>query len=337
MLVACLPLLVALLVGLPSTITAQTLDHHQLHISGALGINQASPGDSGDKHLSKHPTLFVRDPPQDDELRCPKLHNSENIPHFNFESQDEVQAFHLNSGVAGRDQRSANNSGVAGRDQRPANNSGVAGNDQRSASILKNSTHVTSGVFPCPDETDIAPCLCTFTDASDLTMDCSAVESDVQLAAIFTKKFPVKEFYMFLIYNNDKIQLLPDVFNGVSFRYIRLLSVPNLAQITNYALAHSRDTLEYIRIYNSSLTEDTFPFSLLDQYSKLNSLNFDFCNIYFLPAFNSSSLQTLTIVDCHISELPAGKIYLRPFSNLQINDSKYYQRYQRGFMYSNLV
>ena len=368
--------------GLPSTVTAQTLDHlQQLDISGVLGTNAATSDDFGDEHLSKHPTLFVRDPPKDDEFRSPKLDNSEYYSHFKFESQDEVTAFHLTSGVAERDQRPANNlgvavrdqrsannlgvagkdqrsasnsgvavrdqrsannllvtvrdqrsasnSGVAGRDQRSANNLGVAGRNQRSASIPKNSDHVTSGVFPCPRKTDIAPCVCTFTDGTDLTMDCSAVESDVQLAEIFMKIFPFKEFYMFMIEDNDKIQLLPDVFNGVSFRYIRLNRVPNLAQITNYALADSRDTLETIYIYDSLLTEDSFPFSSLDQYPKLNYLYIWSCNIYLWPSFKSPSLQTLIIVDGHTSLLPASEIYGRPFSNLQITDSKYY--------YSNLI
>ena len=345
MLCACLPLLVAMLVGLPSTVTAQTLDHQQLDVSG----------DSGDEHLSKHPSLFVRDPPKDDEFRSPKLDNSKNNPHFNFESRDEVEAFHLNSGVAGMDQLSASNSGVAGRDQLSASNLEVAGRDQRSAnnlrvagtdqisasnsrvggrdqrpaSIPKNSVHVTSGAFSCPDETDIAPCVCTFTDTTDLTLDCSAVESDEQLAAIFTQNFPVREFYIFQMFTNDKIQLLSDVFNGVSFRYIHLYNVLNLTQITNNSLADSRDTLENIHIYGSALTEDTFPFSTLDQYTKLNHLYIEYCNINFLPAFNSSSLQTLIISGGHISVLPAGEINGRPFSNLQINDSKHY--------YSNLI
>ena len=303
MLVACLPLLVALLVGLPSTVTAQTLDHQRLDISGALGTNPASPGDFGGEDSSKRPASFVRDLPNDHEFRSPKLDHSENIPHFKFGSRDEVKAFHLNLGVAGRDQRLAN--------------------------IPKNSSNVTSGVLPCPDETDIAPCICTFTDTTDLTMNCSAVESVEQLAAIFLKNFPFKEFYKFLIENNDKIQLLPDVFNGVSFRYIRLYDVPNLAQITTYALADSRDTLERIYIYYSALTEDSFPFSTLDQYPKLNYLYIYRCNIYFLPAFQSPSLQTLTISYGHISVLPASKIYGRPFCNLQMNDSSDY--------YSNLI
>ena len=303
MLVACLPLFVALLVGLTSTVTAQTLDHQRLDVSGAPGTNTATPGDFGDKHLSKHPTFFVLDPPKDDKFKSPKLDNLKNIPHFNFESKDNAEAFHLNSGVTGR--------------------------DQIPASIPKNSAHVTSGVFPCPDETDIAPCVCTFTDASDITMDCSAVESDVQLAAIFTKNFPVKEFYIFRIYNNEKIQLLSEVFNGVSFRHIELYSVPNLTQITNDALADSRDTLENIYIYYSALTEDTFPLSSLHQYTKLNYLHIYLCNMNFLPAFKSSSLQTLVIGYGHISVLPAGKINGRRFSNLQITESKYY--------YSNLI
>ena len=324
MLVAYLPLLVALLVGLPSTVTAQTPDHQQLDISGALGPNPRSSGDFGDKHLSKHPTLFVQDQPKNDKFRSPKLDNSENIPHFNLEGKDEAEALHLNSEVAGTDQRSASNSGVAGRDQRAAN-------------IPKNSANVTSDVkqerdtiklFPCPDETDIAPCVCTFND-TDLTMDCSAVESDEQLAAVFLKEIPVKEFYKFQIVNNDKIELLPDVFNGVSFRYIELYFVPNLAEITNFALADSRDTLENIYIFYSALTEVSFPYSTLDQYTKLNYFYIYTSNINIIPLFRSSSLQTLSIAGGYISELPAGKIYGRPFSNLQITGSRYY--------YSNLI
>ena len=252
MLVSCLPLLGALLVGLPSTATAHTLDHHRLDISG----------DFGDEHLSKHPTLFVRDPQKDDQFRSPKLDN-------------------------------------APKD------------------------------FFCPEEFDVAPCICTFNDLTDITMDCSDVESDVQLAAIFANNFTVKEFYMFEIISNDNIQLLSNVFNGVSFRYFLLDDIPNLARITNDAFVDSRDTLETIDIRFTPLTEDTFPFSTLDQYPKLNYLYIDHSNIYLVPAIQSSSLQTLIIENGLTDVLPAGEIYGRPFSNLQINDSKYY--------YSNLI
>ena len=59
--VAYLPLLVALLVSLPSTVTAQTLDHQQLDTSGALLTNPASPDDIGNKILSKltHPQKIL--------------------------------------------------------------------------------------------------------------------------------------------------------------------------------------------------------------------------------------------------------------------------------------
>ena len=46
-----------------------TKNGSQLDISGAPGTNQATPGDFGDKQLSKHPTRYVDDPPEDVELR----------------------------------------------------------------------------------------------------------------------------------------------------------------------------------------------------------------------------------------------------------------------------
>ena len=265
---------------LPSTVTAQTLDHQQLDISGSLGTNPASPGDFAGKNLSKHSTLSVGDPLKDDKFRSPKLHNSDTITQLKFDSK-------LTSGVPGREQRPSN--------------------------VPKKSLNVTVRVFPCPDETDIAPCVCTFTDSTDLTMDCSAVESEAQLAAIFTKSFPDNKFKQFQIYNNDKIQFLSDVFNGVSFRYIRLYDVPKLTEITNYAFADSMDVLENIYIRNSSLSEDTFPFSSLDTYPKLTNLYIAFCDIYFFPTFTSSSLQTLIIAYGHISVLLEGKMCDRLF------------------------
>ena len=97
MLVVCLPLFVAMLVGLASNVSALKMDYKQLDISGAPGTNQATPGDFGDKQLSKHPTRCVDDPPEDVELRSPKVFNSETVITYNpglSASKYEVKNLH---------------------------------------------------------------------------------------------------------------------------------------------------------------------------------------------------------------------------------------------------
>ena len=276
MLVACLPLLVGLLGGLTSTVIAQTLDHQQLDISGNFG----------DNNLSKRPTLSVEDSSEFDEPRIPFLNNLENVISGNldsFNSNDEFEAVRFV-------------------------NSAVSDRYLRTSHINKMSAIATAGLFPCPVATDIAPCVCTVTDTNELMMDCSAVESDAQLAAVFSKTFPVKEFLQFQIVSNNNIHFLADIFNGVSFRLIYLSSVPNLAQITSGAFADSKYSLESISILITALTEVTFPFSTLNEYTKLTYLQISASNITFLPAFNSSSLQTLWISSAPIPVLLGSKM-----------------------------
>ena len=201
--------------------------------------------------------------------------------HHSLDSKAELELFLLNSGLSGWGPGSPNN---------------------------PNRFDETSGVFPCPDPTDIAPCVCTLTDTNELMLNCSAVESIDQLAAIFTKNFPIKEFKEFRIENNTNIYFLADIFNGVSFRYIYLYKVTNLSLITNGAFADSRDFLESIYIDYSALDENNFPFSTMDEYTKLTLLSVSQCNFFHLPAFSSSSLEAISFLGGYISVLLEGKL-----------------------------
>ena len=236
MLIAWLPLLVALLVGLPSTVRAQTLDHQQLDISGALATNPSSPGDFDDKHLSKHPS------------RDTILYNNPKMPENALNSS-----------------------------------------------------------FPCPEPTDIAPCVCTVTETYDLRLDCSAVESLEQLSDVFRHDFPVKHFNQFWIDNNSNIQYLADIFNGVSFTSIQMNNVLNLREISKFAFFDSKYTLEILYIYCSALDEKTFPFRTLNEFPKLSSLTIAAGNIYFWPVFVSSSMKRVSFYEEQVYTLPAGK------------------------------
>ena len=291
--VGCLLALVAcvtLFVCLPFTVTAQTLDHQQLDISGALETNPASRGDVRGQNLWKLLTHSVGEL-RVSNLGIPKNFMSDKLD--SFSKKYELEAFHLNSGVTGRKQRSSN--------------------------ITQKSANVTVSVSPCPDPTDIAPCVCSLTDANELMMDCSAVESIDQLGAVFRQEFPFKEFKEFRIENNYNIEFLPDVFNGVSFKFIYFNNVVNLAQITNYAFLDSRNVLENIQIFHSALNVNTFPFDTLYEYPKLTYLRISWSYINYLPPFNSTSLQTLAVFSGKISVLLAGKMLDLLFTDLLRN------------------
>ena len=279
MFVACLPLLVAMLVGLPSTVTAKTRNRQQLDTSGVFG----------GKHLSKHQTHFVGDTPKLNESRIPKFNHPEYFLSLNTGS---FEKYELETQID------------SGRQLTERDNSSF-----NSPKILEKANNDS---FPCPEPTDIAPCICYITGNSELVLDCSFVESEAELAGIFVKEFPVKQFNEFRIVHNDNIQHLVDIFNGISFAYIYLHSLTKLSEITKYAFFDSRDYLETIDIFSSALDENTFPFSTLNEFPKLTSLIISFSNIKFWPTFDSSSITKIDFHGDHVSVLPAGKQYGRP-------------------------
>ena len=283
MLVACLPLLVALSVSVPSTVTAQTLDHQQLDISGAPGTKPASPGDFG-RQVVNHPTHSVEGPPKVNKLRIPDRLNLDHVisqQHGSSVGRYDLSTHHLKSVIPGQLQKSFN--------------------------LPNKSKNMTKSSLLCPEPTDIAPCVCSITETSTLTLDCSDVESFDQLAAVFMQDFPFKTFNEFRISDNNNLQYLADIFNGVTFRSIYLSYIRKLSKITTYAFFESTDTLENIYISGSALDENSFPFSTLDQFPKLESLTIDSSNIGHWPAFDSSSIRTVSFRINHVSTLPAGK------------------------------
>ena len=281
--------------GLPSTVTAQTLDHQQLDISGVLGTNPASPGEFGGKHLSKHPSHSVEDSPKVNKLRIPDHINLDQVipqEHGSFVGRYDPSTLHLKSVVPGQVQKSYNQP--------------------------KKSKKNTKSSLPCPEPTDIAPCVCSIRGTSALILDCSDIESIDQLVAVFMKEFPSKVFEEFLIDTNNNIQYLSDIFNGVTFRIIHLHNVNMLSYITMYAFFDSIDTLEMIYISGSALDENSFPFSTLGQFSKIVSLSIDSSNISHWPAFDSSSLLMVSFMVNQVSALPAGKEDDRLLTTLKI-------------------
>ena len=124
---------------------------------------------------------------------------------------------------------------------------------------------------PCPVSADIVPCDCTV-EGDGLQLDCSDVQSDDDLARVFQQEFQMKQFWRLYIKDNDTIEYLDDIFNGVTFRDIHLDDVPNLTFVSHYALAENQFVLERITIHNSKLNETSFSIPLLETFKKLQYL-----------------------------------------------------------------
>ena len=281
MLVACLPLLMALFLGHPSTVTAQTLD-----ISGPFGRNPELSRVIGDKHLLELLTHSVEHPHILDEYRSSNLLNPTQISKNSVSNIKNHEFETLLSQMPGR--------------------------ISRTSYIPNGSEYETNLNVSCPEPDAIAPCSCFIAGsngsvADQLQLDCSYIQSIEQLAEVFRQDFPFKEFYEFRIIFNNNIKYLTDIFNGVSFRNIYLYYDLNLIEISDHAFFDSVNYLENIDIYGSGLDENNFPFSTLDEFPKLKWLTIAGSDLNSWPAFVSSSITSINFHTGHVSSLPAGK------------------------------
>ena len=231
--------------------------------------------------MSKHSIHFIEDTPILEELKIANILHSESGIYKdpeNFGSKDELQ-YHRNSSLHGQVPRPISNHKKS-KDVKAANS------------------------FPCPEPTDILPCVCSMTGINHPSLDCSAIESGEQLAGVFTKDFPFKQFYEFSINNNGNINYLSDIFNGVTFIYIRLYNMPNLGEITNYAFLDSKNTLEFLYIDRTAVNGNTIQFN---EYPNLKSCTFAGSNIDFSPAIASASITTFGFYNNHLTDIYAGR------------------------------
>lgn len=159
---------------------------------------------------------------------------------------------------------------------------------------------------PCPNATDIAPCVC-YQDLIDrLILECYEIESEEQLETIFQQNFPVKEFYNLFLDMSPFLRTLGgSVFNGVSFVVVELYR-SGIEVINEYALADSLETLESLYIKESLVHESTFPFFTFSSYSKLTVLNVFTSELTGIPSLSSSSVENIGITDAAITEIDAG-------------------------------
>ena len=161
--------------------------------------------------------------------------------------------------------------------------------------------------YPCPEATDIDPCICTVDTEGFLYMDCSSVLSNEELNNVFTNEFPVNKFEEFRLTNNDYFtQLQVNCFGNVTFSRI-WISNTNIDFVSSFALASSAERLNYIHIFGGFLTDQQFPFIYLDTYTNLTHLEVSGqVNLTLIPLLTSNTLTDLEMEFCAIANISQG-------------------------------
>lgn len=148
--------------------------------------------------------------------------------------------------------------------------------------------------FPCPDAAAIAPCVCAEGAQNTINLDCTELESEDQLAAVFQQEFPVKNLNEFRMSNNSAILMLKNVFNGVSFESVVLAPGPfALASISEYFFLEMRSFLRHFQLENSNLISDSFPFATIPAMEVLETLLIEGSRFTWIPKIYSPTIGVL--------------------------------------------
>ena len=162
--------------------------------------------------------------------------------------------------------------------------------------------------FPCPEMTAIAPCICTADTSNHLIMDCSNVTSNEELNNAFQGHFPVTDFYEFVIQNNDYFsQLQSGCFKNVTFERIFIYNT-SINLVSQYALTTTGSRLTWVHIHGGFLTDSTFPFDYLSQYTNIGTLAVDYqTHLTWVPPLTSNIVNYFALNYCSITSISPGK------------------------------
>lgn len=155
----------------------------------------------------------------------------------------------------------------------------------------------------CPDPADIKPCNCTLTTDSKLQMDCSHVESDEQLAAVFSATFPSPNFNSLRIWGAESIRTLKSgVFGNVTFQEFSINFCINLEEIEEGALSGSYNMTSHLDFGFNNIK--VFPFQELKLFYYLGSVTVRNNNITVFPELSSPTLDMFLINGNPLDAMP---------------------------------
>ncbi|XP_047485609.1 oplophorus-luciferin 2-monooxygenase non-catalytic subunit-like [Penaeus chinensis] len=154
----------------------------------------------------------------------------------------------------------------------------------------------------CPDPQDISPCVCTVDLQHNMDIDCSQVESEDQLAQVFSSNIPFPTFQKLLIDRNKNLRVLRNGDLGpASFQIIEIVH-GILEEVQDGALSHSYSTATRIDLQVNKLTK--FPFHEIPSFTSLSSLWLSLNSFSEFPSITSDSLTDIQLNTNFISEIP---------------------------------
>lgn len=151
--------------------------------------------------------------------------------------------------------------------------------------------------WPCPEADDIAPCVCSV-EGQHLSMDCSDIQDDAELSAVFQANFPFKNFRLLTIIKKTSEPRVPitkitaDTFNNTYYSEIRI-SHTNLQEISADAFQKSYPYIETLIVTDSML--ETFPFDMFVECPLLTDVRVFRNEIKFMPDLSTDALTYLQI------------------------------------------
>ncbi|KAG7159411.1 oplophorus-luciferin 2-monooxygenase non-catalytic subunit-like [Homarus americanus] len=167
--------------------------------------------------------------------------------------------------------------------------------------VPPHSLHHEDGIgdFPCPEDTEIEPCTCTF-DGVTFDLTCKNLESEDVLKHVFTAHFPFTLFTSFTLIDSNITTLAPDMFSPIIFQSVRFERNGLKGEQVLEALSSSQTALENFTLIEEVDSEEEnspWPLDGIDKFTKLQKLE-------VIGPYSAGSLSsTLTSVTLNIEGL----------------------------------
>ncbi|XP_066969441.1 oplophorus-luciferin 2-monooxygenase non-catalytic subunit-like isoform X2 [Macrobrachium rosenbergii] len=148
----------------------------------------------------------------------------------------------------------------------------------------------------CPLASEIYPCTCQWDeDLWEPDLSCRNIESVEHLKRIFeTAFFPEKRFWRISLSGSPLGDLPADLFNDVQFDEVHLNDC-NISSVHPEAFRASKPNMDTLELYSNQLTDDSFPWSTLNEYPKLWRVHLEHNLFTVFPTLISESLEDISL------------------------------------------
>lgn len=170
--------------------------------------------------------------------------------------------------------------------------------------------------FPCPGETLILPCVCTILDNNEMDIDCSDVQSEEELAQVFSIDFVFKDFHRLTIIGNDRVKVLRAGALGPTTYKEIIITSSSLEAVEATALSGSYLTATELDFSFNDIV--SFPFDEISSFTHLTYFDIGFNNLNTFPVMSSATLATLLMSYNPLGAISPGALQQLP--NLEFID-----------------